>query len=63
MARQLSARSARNCLTTRGGFAFAREYHIEHKGREARLSRIAAISPDLMLSFVGQHVPGVPKSG
>ena len=63
MARQLSTEAARACLTNYGGFAFARKYDIEHKAREAWLSRSAFISPNLMSSFIGQHVPGVPESG
>jgi len=66
MARLLSSEAAwacaEACFTTHGGFAFAREYDIERKWREARLSRIAPISPNLMLSFIGQHVLGMPKS-
>ena len=66
MARLLSANAswacAEACFTAHGGFAFAREYDIERKWREARLSRIAPISPNLILSFIGQHVLGLPKS-
>ncbi|MDE0046481.1 MAG: hypothetical protein OXU19_11590 [bacterium] len=63
VAHQLSAEAARACLTTCGGFAFAGEHDVEHKGCQARLSRIASVSPNLMLGFIGQHVPSVPKSG
>ncbi len=66
MGRLLSSEAAwacaEACFTTHGGFAFAKEYDIERKWREARLSRIAPISPNLMLSFIGQHVLGMPKS-
>ena len=66
MARLLSAeaawKAAEACFTTYGGFAFAREYDIERKWREARLGRIAPISPNLILSFIAQHVLGLPKS-
>ena len=66
MARLLSAQSAWDageaCFTTHGGFAFAREYHIERKWREARLARTAPISPNLILSFIAQHVLGMPRS-
>jgi acyl-CoA dehydrogenase len=66
MARLLSSEAAwacaEACFTTHGGFAFAREYDIERKWREARLSRTAPISPNLMLSFIGQHILGMPKS-
>ena len=66
MARLLSAEAAWNaaeaCFTTFGGFAFSREYGIERKWRETRLARIAPISPNLILSFIGQHVLGMPRS-
>ena len=66
MARLLSGEAswacAEACFTTHGGFAFAREYDIERKWREARLSRIAPISPNLILSFIAQHVLDLPKS-
>jgi acyl-CoA dehydrogenase len=53
---------AEACFTTHGGYAFAREYDIERKWRDARLARIAPITPNLMLSYIGQHVLGMPKS-
>ncbi len=66
MARLLSGEAswacAEACFTTHGGFAFAREYDIERKWRETRLARVAPISPNLILSFIAQHVLGLPKS-
>lgn len=66
MARLLSAQAAWNmgeaCFSTHGGFAFAREYDIERKWREARLARTAPISPNLILSYIAQHVLGLPRS-
>ncbi len=50
------------CMQTHGGFAFACEYDIERKWREARLYLIAPISTNMILSFIGQHVLGMPKS-
>jgi alkylation response protein AidB-like acyl-CoA dehydrogenase len=49
-------------MQTFGGFAFAPEYDIERKFRETRLYRIAPISTNLILSHVGTHVLGMPKS-
>ena len=49
-------------MQTFGGFAFAREYDIERKWREARLYRTAPISTNLILSYIGQHVLGMPRS-
>ena len=53
---------AEACLTTFGDYAFACEYDIERKWRESRLARTAPISSNLILSFIGQHVLGMPKS-
>ena len=45
-----------------GGFAFAREYEIERKWREARLFRTAPVSANMVLNYIGQHVLGLPRS-
>ena len=45
-----------------GGFAFACEYDIERKWREARLSRTAPISTNMILNYLAQHVLGLPRS-
>lgn len=50
------------CMQTFGGFAFAKEYHIERKFRETRLYQIAPISTNLILSFIGEHVLKMPRS-
>lgn len=50
------------CMQTHGGFAFAEEYDIERKWRECRLYRIAPISTNLVLGYIGQHVLGMPRS-
>ena len=50
------------CMQTFGGFGFAAEYDIERKFREARLYRTAPVSTNLILSHVGTHVLGMPKS-
>jgi len=50
------------CMQTHGGFAFAKEYHIERKFRETRLYQIAPISTNLILSYIGEHVLGLPRS-
>ena len=66
MAKTLCAEAAWNageaCMQTHGGFAFAKEYDIERKWREARLYLIAPISTNMILSYIGQHVLGMPKS-
>ena len=50
------------CMQTFGGFAFAREYDIERKWREARLYRIAPVSPNLILAYLAQKVLGLPRA-
>lgn len=50
------------CMQTHGSFAFAKEYHIERKIRETRLYQIAPISTNLILSYIGEHVLGLPRS-
>ena len=66
MAKHLAAESswkaANACMQTFGGFGFASEYDIERKFRETRLYQVAPISSNLILSFVGEHVLGMPRS-
>lgn len=50
------------CIQTFGGFGFAREYDIERKYRETRLYQVAPISTNLILSFVGEKLLGMPRS-
>ena len=50
------------CLQTFGGFGFAEEYDIERKFRETRLYQVAPISTNLILSYIGEHVLGMPRS-
>ncbi|CAN5605242.1 acyl-CoA dehydrogenase family protein [soil metagenome] len=54
--------AADTCLQTHGGFGFAEDYDIERKFRETRLYQVAPISTNLILSHVGTHVLGMPKS-
>ncbi len=54
--------AAEACLTTHGGFGFAREFDVERKWREARLYRTAPISTNLILAYVAEHVLGMPRS-
>jgi acyl-CoA dehydrogenase len=50
------------CIQTHGGFGFAEEYDIERKFRETRLYQVAPISTNLILSFIAEHVLGLPRS-
>jgi acyl-CoA dehydrogenase len=54
--------SADMCVQTHGGFGFAEEYDVERKFRETRLYTVAPISTNLILSFVAEHVLGLPRS-
>ena len=54
--------AANACLQTHGGYGFAAEYDIERKFRETRLYQIAPISTNLILSYIGEHVLGMPRS-
>ena len=54
--------AAEACLQTHGGLGFAEEYDIERKFRETRLYQVAPISTNLILSFLAEHVLGLPRS-
>jgi acyl-CoA dehydrogenase len=66
MAKHLAAEAAWHAgeaaMQTHGGFAFAREYDVERKWREARLYQIAPISTNMVLAYLAQHVLGLPRS-
>ncbi|MBC7649980.1 MAG: acyl-CoA/acyl-ACP dehydrogenase [Vitreoscilla sp.] len=62
LAADASWEAANVCLQTHGGFGFAAEYDIERKFRETRLYQVAPISTNLILSYVGEHVLGMPRS-
>ena len=62
LASEASWRAGDVCMQTHGGFAFAKEYHIERKFRETRLYQIAPISTNLILSYIGEHVLKMPRS-
>ncbi|WP_306113025.1 MULTISPECIES: acyl-CoA dehydrogenase family protein [unclassified Roseovarius] len=54
--------AAEACVQTHGGFGFAEEYDVERKFREARLYQVAPISTNLVLSYIAEHVLGMPRS-
>jgi len=62
LAADASWATAEMCMQTYGGFAFAREYGIERKWREARLYQTAPISKNMIFGYLGQHVLGLPRS-
>ncbi|MBB3858787.1 alkylation response protein AidB-like acyl-CoA dehydrogenase [Novosphingobium hassiacum] len=62
LASEASWAAADMCVQTFGGFGFAEEYDVERKFREARLYTVAPISTNLILSYVAEHVLGLPRS-
>jgi hypothetical protein len=62
LAADASFEAANACIQTHGGFGFAEEYDVERKFRETRLNQVAPISTNLVLSYVAEHVLGMPRS-
>jgi len=62
LAADASWQAANACLQTHGGYGFASEYDVERKFRETRLYQVAPISTNLILSYLGEHVLGMPRS-
>ena len=62
LASEASWKAADMCMQTHGGYAMAEEYDVERKFRENRLYRIAPISNNLVLTFIAEHVLGLPRS-
>lgn len=62
LAAKASWEAANACIQFHGGFGFANEYDVERKFRETRLYQVAPISTNLILSYVAEHVLGLPRS-
>jgi acyl-CoA dehydrogenase len=62
LAADASWQAADMCLQTHGGFGFAEDFDIERKFRETRLYQVAPISTNLILSYLAEHVLGLPRS-
>lgn len=62
LAAEASWEAGEACLQTHGGFGFAEEYDVERKFRETRLYQVAPISTNLILSYLAEHVLGMPRS-
>jgi acyl-CoA dehydrogenase len=62
LAADVSWEAANACLQFHGGFGFATEYDVERKFRETRLYQVAPISTNMILSYVAEHVLGLPRS-
>ena len=62
LAADASFEAANAAIQTHGGFGFAEEFDIERKFRETRLYQVAPISTNLILSYLAEHVLGLPRS-
>jgi acyl-CoA dehydrogenase len=62
LAAKASWEAANACIQFHGGFGFATEYDVERKFRETRLYQVAPISTNLILSYVAEHILGLPRS-
>ena len=62
LASEAAWEAAEACVQTFGGFGFAEEYDVERKFRETRLYQVAPVSTNMILSYLGQHVLGMPRS-
>jgi acyl-CoA dehydrogenase len=62
LASEASWEAANACLDAHGGFGFAAEYDVERKLRETRLYKVAPVSNNLVLAYLGQNVLGMPRS-
>jgi acyl-CoA dehydrogenase len=62
LAAKASWEAANACLQTHGGFGFAADYDVERKFRETRLYQVAPVSTNMVLSYVAEHVLGLPRS-
>ena len=62
LASEATWHAAEACIQCHGGFGYAKEYDVERKWRETRLFQIAPISTNLVLSYIGEHMLGMPRS-
>jgi len=62
LASEATWHAAEACMQSHGGFGYAKEYDVERKWRETRLFQIAPISTNLVLSYIGEHMLGMPRS-
>ena len=62
MAAEAACEAADRAIQAHGGYGYIKEYDVERYWREARLFRIAPISQEMVLNYVGEHVLGLPKS-
>jgi acyl-CoA dehydrogenase len=62
LAAEAAFKACQNAIMTHGGMGYAKEYHVERYLREAIITRIAPVSPQMVLNFIAEKVLGMPKS-
>ena len=62
LAAEAGFEACQQAIMTHGGFGYAKEFHVERYFREVMVTRIAPVSPQLILSFIAERVLGLPKS-
>ena len=62
LAADAACQAADQAVQTHGGYGYAKEYHVERYWREARMTRLAPISQEMVLNYVTEHVLGLPRS-
>ena len=58
----LALGACQTAVTTHGGMGYAREYHVERYLREAMIARLAPVTAEMILNFIGEKVLGLPRS-
>jgi len=62
LAAEAGFKACQQAVMTHGGFGYAKEYHVERYLREVMLTRIAPVSPQLILCFIAERALGLPRS-
>lgn len=62
VASEASWQAGNICLDVHGGYGFVDKYNVERKFRETRVYQVAPVNNNMILAFLGQHVPGLPRS-
>ena len=62
LAAEAAFQAADRALQTHGGFGYAKEFNVERYWREARLMKLAPVTQEMILNFLGQHELGLPRS-
>ena len=62
LAAETGFQAADRAMQTHGGFGYSKEFHVERYWREAKIARLAPISPELILCYIAERVLGLPRS-